>query len=210
MKQIPDDIQPMKNEWLSAAKMKQVFCFDGATFSTWFESVKDRLKSVKTPSKTSRHGDFTTRYLVKSVWAAACAHGHTLQLTETATPQRELASLRYQFLIQEMQTKAHIRALEESMNADKATYKLDAAISRRLLLSTEPRPIQGVYMLVNGTNVVYVGQSVNVLSRMVGHQDKEFDSVRMIPTLDDQDRISLESRLIKMFRPMYNVQGMAA
>jgi hypothetical protein len=61
----------------------------------------------------------------------------------------------------------------------------------------------GVYFLIDGDKVVYVGQSVNVYARIALHHDKAFDRFAFIPcgkkVLD-----SLESLYIHILRPPLN------
>jgi hypothetical protein len=68
------------------------------------------------------------------------------------------------------------------------------------LESTEP----GVYLLIRGNEVVYVGQSGCVAKRIVSHlNDKKFDRAVYRPTTPD--RLMLEERqLIEEFDPFYN------
>ena len=62
----------------------------------------------------------------------------------------------------------------------------------------------GVYFLIQSQRVVYVGQSVNVFSRILNHQaGKDFDSFAYIPCSPDiLDR--LESLYIHTLRPPLN------
>jgi hypothetical protein len=61
----------------------------------------------------------------------------------------------------------------------------------------------GVYFLIDGDRVVYVGQSVNVYARIASHHSKVFDRFAFIPcgkeVLDN-----LESLYIHIFRPPLN------
>ncbi|WP_250518638.1 phage integrase Arm DNA-binding domain-containing protein [Caballeronia sp. ATUFL_M1_KS5A] len=65
----------------------------------------------------------------------------------------------------------------------------------------------GVYFLIHGDMIVYVGQSRNILTRLAQHQSecaKIFDSFYMIECkASDLDRI--EALYIRKFRPIYNV-----
>jgi len=61
----------------------------------------------------------------------------------------------------------------------------------------------GVYFLVDGDRVVYVGQSVNVYARISQHHDKVFDSFAFIPCERDMLN-SLESLYIHVLRPPLN------
>jgi len=61
----------------------------------------------------------------------------------------------------------------------------------------------GVYFLISEKKVVYVGQSVQVPSRVQAHNDKKFDSVAVIRCNEDQlDR--LESLYIHFLKPALN------
>jgi hypothetical protein len=61
----------------------------------------------------------------------------------------------------------------------------------------------GVYFLVGGDKVVYVGQSVNVYARIAYHTDKVFDSFAFIPCGKEM-LDSLESLYIHVLRPPLN------
>jgi excinuclease UvrABC nuclease subunit len=66
--------------------------------------------------------------------------------------------------------------------------------------------VAGVYFLCRGTQVVYVGKSVNVHGRAYAHYDKEFDSVWHIPyrpEMIDQ----YEQYWIAKLQPTYNVEA---
>lgn len=61
----------------------------------------------------------------------------------------------------------------------------------------------GVYFLLDGDEVVYVGQSVSVYSRILQHTDKLFDRYAFVPcAVDALDR--LESLYIHFLRPRLN------
>lgn len=61
----------------------------------------------------------------------------------------------------------------------------------------------GVYFLLDGDEVVYVGQAVNVYSRIGQHTDKRFDRYAFVPcAVDALDR--LESLYIHVLRPKLN------
>jgi hypothetical protein len=61
----------------------------------------------------------------------------------------------------------------------------------------------GVYFLIDGNKIVYVGQSVNVYARIAQHHNKVFDSFAFIPC--DKDSLdNLESLYIHILRPLLN------
>lgn len=79
---------------------------------------------------------------------------------------------------------------------------------KRYFKAAECCPISnGVYFLLKDNQIVYVGQSMFVASRIANHKkDKDFDSYRVIlcyaPLMGKWER-----RLIQKFRPKYNKNG---
>lgn len=66
----------------------------------------------------------------------------------------------------------------------------------------------GIYFLRNGFEIVYVGQSVNVVSRVATHRAegiKEFDSWHVLPC-EREELDELEAEFIQMMKPKYNGQ----
>jgi hypothetical protein len=61
----------------------------------------------------------------------------------------------------------------------------------------------GVYFLLDGNEVVYVGQAVNVYSRIGQHTEKRFDRYAFVPCPVDALDI-LESLYIHLLRPRFN------
>lgn len=62
----------------------------------------------------------------------------------------------------------------------------------------------GIYFLIHRGEVVYVGQAINMFSRALEHDDKEWSSVTFLPA-DRKILLLLEARYIRKFRPKYNV-----
>lgn len=64
----------------------------------------------------------------------------------------------------------------------------------------------GVYFLCLNQKVIYVGQSVTLLNRLVRHQrTRRFDSVHFLPCRDNKEMNRLEAKYIKELRPPLNV-----
>jgi hypothetical protein len=61
----------------------------------------------------------------------------------------------------------------------------------------------GVYFLIDGDRVVYVGQSVNVYARIASHHNKGFDRFAFIPC-EREMLNTLESLYIHVLRPPLN------
>ena len=73
-----------------------------------------------------------------------------------------------------------------------------------LMLSAGPVTAgPGIYFLCKSGNLVYVGKSRNVILRLSGHFQKDFDSVYMVPVAEDELRAT-EAFLIRLLRPPLN------
>ena len=74
-----------------------------------------------------------------------------------------------------------------------------------------PVPFVGVYFLCKNGDVVYVGQSVNVVSRVAQHRvekKKDFDSVYWVEV--EEDRLIYEEwKYIEYYNPIYNRESRA-
>ena len=60
-----------------------------------------------------------------------------------------------------------------------------------------------VYILIKENEVVYVGQSVNLLQRLAQHREKDFDAAYYLP-IPITDLIKTEKALIQDFNPPLN------
>lgn len=68
-------------------------------------------------------------------------------------------------------------------------------------------PTAGVYFLIRGGKIVYVGKSVNVHSRIATHQkSKEFDKINFIEC-PEWCLHRLEQMYIRKFNPELNIAG---
>ena len=61
----------------------------------------------------------------------------------------------------------------------------------------------GVYFLIKDSEIVYIGQSINIASRITQHRDKEFDSVSYVACHRSELDI-LESLYILAYKPPLN------
>ena len=61
----------------------------------------------------------------------------------------------------------------------------------------------GVYLLKLKAEVVYVGQSHSVLSRLGGHRSKLYDEVEIL-WCSDEEMVLLEKDMIKKYKPKLN------
>lgn len=66
-------------------------------------------------------------------------------------------------------------------------------------------PTLGVYFLFNKEELIYIGRSVCVLSRMYSHlKDKKFDSYSFIECETEQECKALEAKMIRECNPKLN------
>jgi hypothetical protein len=72
-----------------------------------------------------------------------------------------------------------------------------------------PGKIPGVYFLLSEGEIVYAGQSRDIVKRCIYHRSSgvKFDSLRYIAIADDKERLAFESKFIKELQPRYNKQG---
>ena len=72
--------------------------------------------------------------------------------------------------------------------------------------TSPPEKESGVYALIHDDEIVYIGQSCDMRSRLQDHQssNKTFDQVSKIPCDTKQERLDWEERLIERLDPDYN------
>jgi len=63
----------------------------------------------------------------------------------------------------------------------------------------------GVYFLIENKTIVYIGQSVNIISRIASHlENKKFDYYSFIEIKNEHQRMKREREYIYLYRPKYN------
>lgn len=137
------------------------------------------------------------------------SHGVILLPTPVSDPAQFIETLQKENEHLRSVADSALRLLNIERNAHQKTrLQVDDilpkhSITALLVKAHEPRPIAGVYFLVCDDEIVYVGQSKNVLSRMSGHADKRFNTVKMIP-VGEEGLLSTERMMIKILKPRYN------
>lgn len=61
-----------------------------------------------------------------------------------------------------------------------------------------------VYFLLDGLEVVYVGKTINNLSRPLSHRDKKYDSINLI-YCPKEKLVETEDFFIQKYKPKYNL-----
>jgi hypothetical protein len=88
---------------------------------------------------------------------------------------------------------------------DSRDIEYEAIVENKIEYS--PIVITGVYFLLNGTEIVYVGQAYDVMSRIGLHRDekkKEFNGYYIIECQKEHLNL-VEAHFILKFKPLYNV-----
>ena len=67
-----------------------------------------------------------------------------------------------------------------------------------------PRSPAWVYLLKQGTTVIYVGATEHLSNRLIGHRDKPWDQIEIIACATRADALALEGDLIFQHRPPLN------
>jgi len=204
-RRIPEWLAPYKNEWRAMTNIYTLFEIEGRPLSSWLQEIRPRLRCVTKP--TSNGKGIARYYLVKQIWACSLAHGLKLIPAHALRPRDEvLLALRAEIgdlsskLFVQSQRPAEVRVVDRTPD--------HLPMFKALLTATEPRPLPGVYFLITGDEITYVGQSQNVLARMHGHTGKTFNTVKMIHVADSALRLAMEGRLINAFAPRDNVKGL--
>ena len=66
--------------------------------------------------------------------------------------------------------------------------------------------VSGIYFLLQGEKLVYVGETSCVITRIMQHQqDKEFDGFRFLRIDNVERRLELEAVYIRRYAPKYNI-----
>jgi len=111
------------------------------------------------------------------------------------------------FLFDEVDVEIYARGMNALSGARKIIECLLSDIPKR---DANKINICGVYFLERDGEIVYIGQSINVSSRIRQHQSgydrKEFDSVRILPC-DKKELNNWEGFFIRLLSPKLNGAG---
>ncbi len=90
--------------------------------------------------------------------------------------------------------------------APQDVYPFEVRNILNIMQEAQPiRKITGIYFLIMNEEIVYVGQSVNILQRVGSHisEGKKFNKFSFVECNESQLRV-IESVYIKMIQPMLN------
>lgn len=137
-------------------------------------------------------------YLGKSTYELKAKNGRCIRLCHrTATREEVFAA--YAKIV------GSDRLKEDEQQAAKQDHTL-LDKNAILAISQSAEKIIGVYFLIKNKEIVYVGQSRDIMSRLAAHlgdDSKIFDSYAILPTTFTMLSV-LESKYIKKFQPIHN------
>jgi hypothetical protein len=129
---------------------------------------------------------------------------------KVATEYERLAALRERAAnAMALKPPASPQAPKRAIRAIKDIPRLREELANASSPINTSKPVCGVYFLLDDAEVVYVGQSINIMSRIATHASegiKEFNRWCYL-TAKRADLTELESFYIVLLRPKYNVAG---
>ena len=124
------------------------------------------------------------------------------------TERRDAYERRYLLKSEIEKLESKLSALKQIDQMNQIANKLSGnTLLREHEIVSVSKPWQqftGVYFLIDNGKIVYVGQSVNVYSRIAAHTQKKFDSFAVLPC-EKIELDALESLYIHVLRPPLNI-----
>jgi len=102
--------------------------------------------------------------------------------------------------------KTNLSVLEKIEKRNKSIKDLKDVLDLNVKKYKPYKPV--VYFLVSGLDVVYVGKTISLPSRIDSHLSdvsKTFDEILYVELLEDQLN-EIEQKLIRFYKPKYNIQ----
>lgn len=186
-------------QWMTTTKLNKLMEIDGITAAGYVGRCARKGRPIKSIGSQYRPLDIVAR-----------ARAEALEVMPPKPAQKKERIEDLEARIADLERE--YRALQEGVAHKIEMSRLSEGLTNRVLLTeqeivegAEPQPaLTGIYFLVKGKRVVYVGQSVSVLSRIAAHKrDKDFDRFTFVPCERSQ-MDALESIYIHCLRPELN------
>lgn len=193
--------------WLKFSEINKLAVFDGVLASSYVARMERLGRPIRSKAKLYRPIDIYSRAMAEGHLVAPAPNGEY----ERGSLAEQCETLRTEVAILE-ERKAELSVAVSSAEALDQLRGSSKALSGHTLLteaeiSEHCHPLSdccGVYFLLQGSSVVYVGQSVNVHARITGHMSsKEFDGFAYVKC-DKAALDILESLYIHSLRPRLN------
>ena len=210
MKKRPDFIsQEDFRGWRTRRDMEKMFAINKRLPTSYIAKWEREGKTFKTIKETIG-GGAKYRVLYKPIQIIAKAYTYNLPVTK---PIAELKTEEYGEKVKHLSIQAEalskrVGYLNETIKYGENSLFLTGqgvATKKEILTNALSNlSFSGVYFLIKGIEIVYVGQSVNVHSRVATHfADKDFDSFCYIECLPKHLDV-LESLYIHIYQPRLN------
>lgn len=182
-------------QWMTKGQVGKLFEVDGIKPASYIYRCERLGKPIKCRGTLYRPLD-----VIAKAWAEAC----TIQPTRRDRLIADIKQLEEQKAKLESELNRPAHQVEMSRLSIGLTDRVLLTEQEIVCASTAPPHLTGVYFLVKGERVIYVGQSVNILSRVSQHRkSKDFDRLAFVPCAKD-DLDVLESLYIHALRPESN------
>jgi len=193
---------------------------NGTTIKIASAVAKFAIKPVKLEeAKKGLHG-FKRLYTVSYIRQELLIHGYSVRsLRDVNEAAVNVEIIKGMSKISEIdniirQKELHIEELnrtitilEQKQNRarKKVTIDSDLLAEDEILLNCGiVRRLCGIYFLVSDEGIVYVGQSINITSRVQQHTSSKVFTHYTYVLCDEKDLDNLETKYINKFRPKYN------
>ena len=197
-------------QYLSRTKLDNLFLIDNCKVSSY---IVNTLK-LGSPVKGFKNIKGIGTYRVLDVLVHAQIRSKKITQTKVQTLEKSVAFLEHRKSILSAELEPLIRRHKEH-EARLILDSISMDLTNRTLLSEleitnaslEYVPLCGIYFLIQGDEICYVGQSTNIHVRLVTHtKDKQFTAYSYV-LCSKEILDKLESIYIHLFRPKYNGNG---
>lgn len=195
-----------RRAWLTFSSLNKLLTVDGISCAGYIQ----RQERLGNPVNHKLHDGTTKKYRILDVIARARAEAVSIGPSEIIKEKMDVDSL----IEKRNKLEQEVTDLLDKRDAHRADFNSmsDALTGKHMLIEREivkvASPIDtsdycGVYFLVKGDRVVYVGQSIHIQMRVREHsKDKDFDSFSFIRCEKKKLNV-LESLYIHALRPEY-------
>lgn len=226
---IPEFVgQGIIQEYLRPHEMNKLFCLKNNSESilpSSFIAKADRLHwgldfGLDNPRKPGMaNSDKVKVYRILDVAQLAFDKGYQIvKARDKPKPQKTQESHQYHT---SFMTYGELKDLKNQINECEKTLRLTtgdfsdygivtkqpqfALLSKETLVQQAKSNLAvcGIYFLIKGDEIVYIGQSVNIFARMNGHANKDYDAITFVPC-DKSELDILESLYILAYQPKLN------
>lgn len=206
------------NEKQTLTQISKLFRIGGYGVTNYIRKMNEKGTPIarETVSHTGSRG-YKHLYLIKDILAPAIASGLKIEkpLTELEKSSYEELSERNKSLKRSIESlKQQRKKLLSEVNLLTGNLSDIAPVLNQTRFSLVPKEALieksknygdacGVYFLIKDNEIVYIGQSINIASRVTQHRDKAFDSVSYVACHRNELDI-LESLYILAYQPELN------